>query len=341
MQSLVDPSGRLTIDDILREDSAGSFAPLNMLSLPRQTGAFWLRLPLGGLSAAELGTGQENARLDLGDQVPGTPQVWVRTGGTTAPRPVMPDENGLYPLPGLQQGGEAIVRLDGLPGLWFSPALRSPADALNAPERKVHSLALAALTVLLMLAFVRSITERGDGRIWAGIFAGAALVQAFWGVPSTPEGSIRPLDMPGILAAAIALMLLPHVGRNIMRTRTCAPAVDILLLILALPGAALALLPILPGQAWTARLLSLWPLGALFALLPALALLLRREKGSLLFSLACFAMAVGSLLGLWGMGDCVTAPLWGQAPLLGVCIAALLLAAAVLLSAFGAKGGRK
>ena len=334
MQSLVDPSGRLTIDDILREDSAGSFAPLNMLSLPRQTGAFWLRLPLGGLSAAELGTGQENARLDLGDQVPGTPQVWVRTGGTTAPRPVMPDENGLYPLPGLQQGGEAIVRLDGLPGLWFSPALRSPADALNAPERKVHSLALAALTVLLMLAFVRSITERGDGRIWAGIFAGAALVQAFWGVPSTPEGSIRPLDMPGILAAAIALMLLPHVGRNIMRTRTCAPAVDILLLILALPGAALALLPILPGQAWTARLLSLWPLGALFALLPALALLLRREKGSLLFSLACFAMAVGSLLGLWGMGDSVTAPLWGQAPLLGVCIAALLLAAAAPRSAY-------
>lgn len=91
---------------------------------------------------------------------------------------------------------------------------------------------------------------------------------------------------------------------------------------------------ILPGQAWTARLLSLWPLGALFALLPALALLLRREKGSLLFSLACFAMAVGSLLGLWGMGDSVTAPLWGQAPLLGVCIAALLLAAAAPRSAY-------
>lgn len=166
-------------------------------------------------------------------------------------------KTAFIPCPACSREGKQIVRLDGLPGLWFSPALRSPADALNAPERKVHSLALAALTVLLMLAFVRSITERGDGRIWAGIFAGAALVQAFWGVPSTPEGSIRPLDMPGILAAAIALMLLPHVGRNIMRTRTCAPAVDILLLILALPGAALALLPILPGQAWTARLLSL------------------------------------------------------------------------------------
>lgn len=121
MQSLVDPSGRLTIDDILREDSAGSFAPLNMLSLPRQTGAFWLRLPLGGLSAAELGTGQENARLDLGDQVPGTPQVWVRTGGTTAPRPVMPDENGLYPLPGLQQGGKRLSVWTAFPACGFPP----------------------------------------------------------------------------------------------------------------------------------------------------------------------------------------------------------------------------
>ena len=45
-------------------------------------------------------------------------------------------------------------------------------------------------------------------------------------------------------------------------------------------------------------------------------------------------MAVGSLLGLWGMGDSVTAPLWGQAPLLGVCIAALLLAAAAPRSAY-------
>lgn len=332
MQSLTDPGGKLGIDDILKTGQA--FSPLDMRALPREAGVVWLRLPLGRLSAVELGTAQENARLDLGDQVPGTPQVWVRAREAGVPRPVTPDENGLYPLPGLHQGGEAIIRLDGLPGLWFSPALRSPADALNAPERKVHALALATLTVLLMLAFVRSITERGDGRIWAGIFAGAALIQAFWGVPATPEGTIRPLDMPGILAAAIALMLLPHVGRNIMRTRSRAPVIDVLLLVLALPGAALALLPMLPGQAWTARLLSLWPLGALFALIPALVLLLRREKGSFLFSLACFAMAAASLLGLWGMGDDALAPLWGQAPLIGVCIAALLLAAAAPRSAY-------
>lgn len=334
MLGMLDPSGKLTLDDITREDYNASFVPLDMRSLPRQAGAFWLRLPLKGLSDAELGTGREQARLDLGDQVPGSPQVWKRSGDKGVPRQVTPDDNGLYPLSGLERGGEVIVRLDGLPGLWFSPSLRSPADALNAPERKVHSLALAALTVLLMLAFVRSITERGDGRIWAGIFAGAALIQAFCGVPSTPEGSVRPADMPGILAAAIALMLLPHVGRNIMRTRSCAPVIDVLLLILALPGAALALLPMLPGQAWTARLLTLWPLGAIFALLPALALLLRREKGSLLFTLACFAMTAGSLLGLWGMGEGIAAPLWGQAPLLGVCIAALLLAAAAPRSAY-------
>ena len=177
MQSLVDPSGKLGIGDILKEDNARSFAPLDMRSLPRQTGAVWLRLPLGKLSAAELGTGLESARLDLGDQVPGTPQVWVRASESNTPRLVTPDENGLYPLPGLHQGGEAVIRLDGLPGLWFSPALRSPADALNAPERRVHSLALAALTVLLMLAFVRSITERGDGHLgghlrWSGAHSG-------------------------------------------------------------------------------------------------------------------------------------------------------------------------
>ena len=114
---MLDPSGKLTLDDITREDYNASFVPLDMRSLPRQAGAFWLRLPLKGLSDAELGTGREQARLDLGDQVPGSPQVWKRSGDKGVPRQVTPDDNGLYPLSGLERGGEVIVRLDGLPGL--------------------------------------------------------------------------------------------------------------------------------------------------------------------------------------------------------------------------------
>ena len=36
-------------------------------------------------------------------------------------------------------------------------------------------LLLAALTALLLLCLVRSVTERGDGRLWAGVLTGSAL----------------------------------------------------------------------------------------------------------------------------------------------------------------------
>ncbi len=339
----LDPSGRKTVEEISQEaaQNAGAFARFDPQSLPRQAGTMWLRLRLSPAAQGAQGAqGAQDAQaapardlcLDLGDQTPRARLWTIRPGQPPAPLPGAPGNEGIFPLAALAGGGEILIRLDGLPGLWFSPALREFSSAVTAPERRVHALTLAALTVLLLLCLVRSITERGDGRFWAGIFAAAALVQAMWSMPATPMGKVTPLSMPGILAAAVALMLLPHVGRNIMRTRESRA--DTLLLILALPGAALALLPLLPGLAWTARWLLLWPLGAAFALAPALALLWRGVPGSGFFTLACLGMAGGGALALFGADAGMSAPLWGQGPLLGVTLATLLLAAAAPQSAY-------
>ncbi len=330
---LLDASGALNIAQVSAPERASDFHPFEVRAPLRQAGTVWLRFRLAPASSASASTsGPAQTRLDLGGQVPGEASVWTRAGAHP-PVPAAAEE-GLFSLAGLNGGGEVFVRLDGLPGLWFAPALRTVSDSLTTPDRRIHPLLLAALTALLLLCLVRSVTERGDGRLWAGVLTGAALLHALWGVPATPRGTVIPLEMPGLLAAGVALMLLPHVGRNIMRTRDTSPRLDVLLLVLALPGAALAVLPLLPGLAWTARLFSLWPLGAAFALVPALVLLARGIPGSGLFSIACLGLAAGGGLAVWGVNDGLTAPLWGQAALAGVVFAALLLAAAAPRSAY-------
>lgn len=330
---LLDPTGTLDISQVSAPERAADFHPFRVREPLRQAGTLWLRFRLAPLtSSGPTAASPAQIRLDLGEQVPGNVAVWTRVG-SNPPVPAAA-EGGLVALAGLSGGGEVFARLDGLPGLWFAPALRTVSESLTTPERRVHPLLLAALTALLLLCLVRSVTERGDGRLWAGVLAGAALVHALWGVPATPRGTVIPFDMPGLLAAGVALMLLPHVGRNIMRTRDTSPRLDVLLLVLALPGAALAVLPLLPGLAWTARLFSLWPLGAAFALVPALVLLARRVPGSGLFSLACLGLVAGGGLALWGMNGTLAAPLWGQAALAGVVFATLLLAAAAPRSVY-------
>lgn len=324
---LLDPTGMLDISQVSAPERAQAFRRFEVRAPQRQAGTLWLRFRLGPASSASAtASGPAQTRLDLGDQVPGKAQVWTRTGD----HPPVPAEaqEDLFSLAGLAGGGDVFVRLDGLPGLWFAPALRTVSDSLTTPDRRAHPLLLAALTALLLLCLVRSVTERGDGRLWAGILTGAALLHALWGLPSTPRGTVMASDMPGLLAAGVALMLLPHVGRNIMHTRDRSPRLDVILLILALPGAALALLPLLPDLAWTARLFSLWPLGAALCLLPALVLLARGVQGSALFSLACLGLVAGGGLALWGVNGGLTAPLWGQAALAGIVFAVVLLAAA-------------
>lgn len=310
---------------MLEAEKNAAFEPFHVLSQFRNAGVLWLRFTLAPTPNSD--AAQSLAQLDLGKQIPDQPQVWIKAPGREV-QSIQPGSEGLYSLHGLMGGGEVYIRLEGMPGLWFTPLLITPAEAYSTLPRQITPLTLAALSVLLLLCFLRSMLEHGDWRFWAGVFASAALVQAIWGIPSTPHGRVLSSDMPGILAAGIALMLLPHVGRHIMRTRSNAPFTDVLLLVLALPGAALALLPLLPGMAWTARLVTLWPLGAALCLLPALGLRVCGVPGSGLFFLACLGMTAGTAVGLVGIGGALETPLYGMGPLLGVTFATLLIAAA-------------
>ncbi len=329
-------------DSLTFEEAAGRFGefqPFDGEALLRQSGALWLHLALDNVAHASPGS----FRLDLGDQLPPSVEVWLSSDGIRW-KLAVPETEGVYSLAYAGDDGQALIRMDGMPGLWFCPVLRPLALALQSPEREAYGMAHAMLGLLSGLCLFLCLGLRGESRFWTFILSAAAAVQTYWAIPATASG-IGVSALPGIFAAGVALLMLPHIGRVLMRTRIVSPAADIFFMVLALLGVCAALLPLLSGMAWVARLLILWPLAAVLCALPSLMLLVRGVQGSLPFTLSCFAMGGGALFSLWGLSRGIESPLWGTAVLFGPALGILFLTAAspfrtpqVLSSGNGSEG---
>lgn len=329
LQVYIDVTGEMDVEEVAALPPDKHFTPLNVRRLPHVSGVTWLRFVLDAATP-----GQENSAilLDMGESVPGTPTLYNplldTLSNTVEWRENTPTSRNVLLLP--RAGSEAQVcflRLDGLPGLWFSPMLRTPHNAATDLSGLASKSALVALAVVMLLCLLRGLAEHGQWRIWTALYVAAALLQGYLGVPGNGAGHFSFEDAAALLTPGLALMFLPHVGRHLMRTRGRHRFLDVQFILLVLPGAALALLPLVPDMAWTARYLPLWPVGCLLCVPTATAACLMGLPGARRFLLGILlppaAVAVAVLGQDFGYAPSVLAslPLWGTA------LSALIIAA--------------
>lgn len=318
---LLDSPAQSTLADVLQATKRNAFSPwpsfwpaLRMEGLPRECGTFWMRFELAPSAAPTPKTdaapdagGQSEAGspspvplvLDLNTRVfgqtAGRTQVWLAAAGAADGTQIIPTRAGLYPLPShSNQISTIYIRTEGLPGPGFAPVVRAADGADGSAGFDIVRALFITLAVGVLLCLVRGVFERREWRLWAALYALAVGVHAFWGLPASATGIIRLWDMPGLLAPGVALFLLPHVGRHLMRTRERAPYLDMQLVLLALPGIPLTLIPLMPGHAWTMRYLPLWPALILLLLPTVLAACIRRLPAAGRFLLTCL-IAIASL----------------------------------------------
>lgn len=321
LQVYVDTTGEMDVEEVAALAPDKNFAPLDVKRLPRVTGVTWLRFVLDAAAP-----GQENSAilLDMGESVPGTPTLYNPLFDTLSNsvewRENTPTSRNVLLLP--RAGADAqicFLRLDGLPGLWFSPTLRTPHNAATDLSGLASKSALVALAVVMLLCLLRGLSEHGQWRIWTALYVAAALVQGYFGIPGNGAGYFSLEDTAALLTPGLALMFLPHVGRHLMQTRGRHRFLDAQFILLVLPGAALALLPLVPDMAWTARYLPLWPAGSLLCVPTATAACLMGLPGARRFLLGILlqsAAVAASVLGLdsgYAPGVLDSLPLWGTA----------------------------
>lgn len=325
MEFLVDSTGTSSVDELLSSSHRTGFTPLgNGLPLFR-SGSVWLRLTL----ALRPADGQNRQLLlDLGPDLPGPATLFLPARNQAGEwRPHPPGSGNIFLLPDpVGTPVPVYVKLDGVPGPWFAPILRTPRNAAANNDVLARPLVIGVLVVVLALCLLRGVFERSEWRLWASLFAAAVLTQAMAGQPPTPSGYVPLRGLPGVLAPGLALMLLPHVGRHLLRTRDQAPDADRQLRLVSLAGAVLALLPLAPGMAWASRLLALWPVLLALVLPAALHCKRRRLPGSRRFLTGALAALVGVGVGIAGMAVPVPAAWISTAPLWGLTLLTLLVA---------------
>ena len=315
---LQDAKGSLTMEEALARKK--DFAPWGMGIGWRGTGPVWMLLSLDGKEGFPAG-----AWLCLGSQTAGGDEVWTSHDGQdwgTAGA-------GRYSswLLDTEKNREIMVRMRGTPGLWFAPRLCAAADLPGTGSGLLRMAAAAALGLLSALCILLSMSGRSDGHLWTGLLAAACAVHAWFGIP--PAGGKMDLQtVCCVFSGAMALMLLPHAGRAVMSTGRTARKTDILYMVIALPGAVLALLPLVPSLSWAARLLVLWPLFAALCFLPAFALIFRGVQGSLHFSAACLFFAAGSVAALYARWTGIGGEIPFAASQAGIIAGILLMAGA-------------
>ena len=327
LSAFLDTDGDMSVEEVAAPGMMASFQPLHPRALPRSSGVTWLRLEIPAAGTARA----ESLMLDLGQGVPTgavlyTPDIDPLSRQTTW-QESQANWRNLLPLPLPAETPQVcFIRLDGQPPLWFAPTLRSLDNLASAPESLLGPGVMLALAVVMLLALLRGITERGQWRFWTALYVGAALTHAVLGGPDLGAGNITPADAVSAMAPGLALMFLAHLARHLMQTPSHSRLLDIQYLLLSLPGAVLALLPLWPDFSWMGRFLPLWPMLALIFVPTTLGAWLMGVPGARRFLLGCLVAALGAGLAVLDLGTLLPPFVQGTLPLWGTALSALIIA---------------
>ncbi|MDR1489681.1 MAG: hypothetical protein LBS65_04235 [Desulfovibrio sp.] len=331
---LADENEEFNIRTVSAEAVQDRFAPLAGGIPLRGAGPVWLRLDISrgqqsGMSAPP--AARNRLVMRLGQLPPGGAEVFSpEAAGFSTPvnwrsERVNSMEEALLPEPGLSPM-RVYIRLQEMPGLWFSPRVSQRTAA--GPDILPSELLLPGIIIAALLAcFLRAIAEQSQWALWAALFLGCVLAQSRLPMPLLGRTPI-PADLPSLLAPGLSLILLPHVGRRIFYAGGNSLWKNSIFYLCSALGAAVALVPILSGQLWLARLFPLWPL-LLVPLLPVcVSALTARQPGSLAFSGAVVMPVLGSVLALFALKFPDIHPFAAQGSLWGLAVGGLGLALA-------------
>ena len=327
LEYMLDETGTLNIEAVSLQEKSLQFMPLKPLDLETKTGTFWLRFTLGPVPEG----GKPNEwLLSLGDSFPGDPTVYVPElqNQTGMPQwsaiPITDRHIFKLPPPG-PEAKTCYLKLNGPPGLWFAPVLRSPQNAANNWGPLVKPATLITLAVIMLISLLRSFARNGQWCIWTALFVGGALASGYLGLPTVESGHIELGQFARALAPGFSLMLIPHVARHMMRSSVYSRIIDAQLILLTLVGAMVTLFPLVPGFSWTSRFLELWPLGTLLFIPTALWALFLGLPRSHVFLLVCFLPPIAIAGGVIGLLSGLPVDLLASLPLAGVALSAFFL----------------
>ena len=300
------------------------------------TGTLWLRfiLPASQPQADTLDTAAAASSrlvLDLGSSIPGSPVLYtpaVTNEGTLEWRETHPDGNTLL----LPEASSSVpltcfLRIDGIPGTWFSPVIKTADSVIAASgtwqSSYWHLIGLGILGALFLTCLFKGLVEPEQWRIWMLLYLACAAAQSWSGLPK-PEGIYTAKSIAALCCGGLAIILWPLAGRSMMRSSENSRVLDVSLTLLCLVGAAITVLPLVPQLRWVCRFTELWPLALALFIPSALWGCAVGAPNSFKFLLGTCIPPLATALAVLGIRSNFAPETLANLPLLGVALGALI-----------------
>ncbi|SHN66623.1 7TM-DISM domain-containing protein [Desulfovibrio litoralis] len=325
-----DQSGLLGLSDISTSKYQGRFLQLSEGVPFNSTGVFWLRLTL--LSSTP--ENQTNLGVNLGPNLPEdkgtvfTPQINDNILGSSSVSWKKLEFEGSptfnLPLAGIDPT-TVYIRLEGVTNPWFSPTVY-PANIGDNNNSLFQLILLGIVLFSALIAFTRSILQRSTEKVWVGFYAILLFINIYMPTIPTTTGTLSIYSIPFVIAPGLALLILAHINIIRINTPINAPFSHFFFKLFTWIGAIIALLPLIPGLAWTTNYLSFWSVLILPIFFFALICTLNKIKYSATSLLALFPPFITVLLSLYFLYELQSAPSWSAyLPALGTALGVLIL----------------
>lgn len=304
---LIDESGSMTIDTVSLPGQQAGFRPLSEGLPIKSSGVMWLRfsikdsqlLPeaqkvslLFNLNSSNLGIEASVIDPINPKQPDGVTPRWRIIGQDISDSPTIK-----LPEPGAEDM-TVFVLIKGVPGLWFEPYLERSTIG-GTTEIPWMVVMQAALLLLMLICILRGVKENEEWRFWSALVVGLTLVLAIFDNFGVEANDLRLVDMPNMLAPGLLVLLIPHLGRHLMDTKR-NKGLDVLMLLLSIPGVFASLLPMVPSMSWTVRLLPFASFLLIPLIIPTLYVISKKQRGGRIFLPIFLFPILGSSVALYG-----------------------------------------
>ncbi len=305
LQVYVDDTRQVDIQRIQTPEIQAKFTPFDFKQIHQNQGTLWLKLNFAPQQVDAIKP-TRTLLLDLGQGAGENAKLYALekelNSESVSWREYSPSQSSVFLMPAISETPMSVyVRLEGIPGIWFAPYLRTPHNIATSYELFATPAAIVALFVVMLLCLLRGFTEKGQWRYWAALYTGAVLYYAMYGIPISGLNYVPMEYMLSAIAPGLCVILFAHVGRHVLLGTHGSRIYAIQFMALTLLGTATALLPLVPGFAWTVRYLNLWPLLLLLFVPTALGAWLSGIVGAKRYLLACLLPPLGVAIALLGL----------------------------------------
>lgn len=205
------------------------------------------------------------------------------------------------PLPETVRSGlaEYYLRIDGKPGMWFRPQISLKDTAMPLFITSLFFWLFIGLTLgIAGLNFFLAVFTKTEGCFWLCTYTLLATAYYTYGfLPSATVG-LEFSTAWTILLPGLALIILPHIGRNLFHDTNCPQSIDRQLWSISFLGVLLAIIPLIPGLSAASYYLPIWPAFAALGAIPGYAASKHNLPGGKRFTAGCLLTALGSFIAL-------------------------------------------